>query len=347
MNHELESVAECCPECRGAVECLLPYVTSLRVSRFGYSNRAQRAYTVSFNSLHEHIRDIRKMVSAINPDFARLGLYQDGRQVQLNTNVLQKESEFYSSIRFKQNVRAGETQLAALEKRGVGYLEVRILDLNPLDRLGISLQQLHLLQIFMLFCLFEPSPVLLPGDFERTNKNHHRVALMGRKPGLQLDRDGRPILMGEWGTDLLMRMKHIAVLIDGAVGGERYRSVIDRAVETLWDSARTPSALIQQAMAEEHESHIEYGLRIAAQNRNHSDSEFEEDNRNEPSERELPVGAFHAIIDRGGNPAWSCCRGFGCGRQLYSSRDKQQGGICQAGYSNIARHLYCAINHGK
>ena len=40
-----------------------------------------------------------------------------------------------------------------LEKRGVRHIEVRILDLNPFEKLGLSVEQMNFLQIFMLYCL--------------------------------------------------------------------------------------------------------------------------------------------------------------------------------------------------
>jgi glutamate--cysteine ligase len=47
------------------------------------------------------------------------------------TNLLQIENEFYSTIRPKRVTRPGQTPIVALHDRGVEYIEVRCMDLNP------------------------------------------------------------------------------------------------------------------------------------------------------------------------------------------------------------------------
>jgi glutamate--cysteine ligase len=298
----LQSKISCC----GAIGNRYRYATSLRVSRFGYANRSQQGYQVSYNSLHEYIRDLQKMLHTKSLEFARLGLTKAGRQVQLNTNVLQKESEHYASIRFKQRVNPGETQLEALARNGVGYLEIRVLDLNPLDRLGVSLQQLHFLQAFMLFCLFESSPDMTTDELRMTDRNHHRVALFGRQPGLKLKhRLGDPIVMNRWAMGLLRRFQPIARLMDEAAGGKGYEAAIDWAMETVWDRTRTPSATILRSMEESNEDHIGFGLRAAAERQ--ALREFEEEKGYESDGPIRPIGAFDTIIDQGSRAAWCCC----------------------------------------
>jgi glutamate--cysteine ligase len=90
------------------------------VSRFGYSDSVQGKRSVSYNSLNDYIVGIRRLLATKSRKFTKIGLYRNGRQIQLNGNVLQKESEFYSSIRVKQNIEKGETQLDALEKEASG-----------------------------------------------------------------------------------------------------------------------------------------------------------------------------------------------------------------------------------
>lgn len=60
----------------------------------------------------------------------------DGHYRQLSTSLLQIENEFYSTIRPKRVVRSGETPIRALHERGVEYIEVRCLDLDPVPALG-------------------------------------------------------------------------------------------------------------------------------------------------------------------------------------------------------------------
>jgi glutamate--cysteine ligase len=177
IDDELEIVSRCCPECCNPIGDIEEYATSLRVSRFGYSDSVRGRNSVSYNGLKDYIAGIRRLMAAKSRAFTRLGLFRDGEQVQLNGNVLQKESEFYSPIRLKQRAGKGQSQLDALELNGVGYGEVRIVDLDPFEKTGISLQQMRFLQLFMLFCLLEKSDPISASGLDRINANHHLAAL--------------------------------------------------------------------------------------------------------------------------------------------------------------------------
>ena len=57
---------------------------------------------------------------------------------QLSTTLLQIENEFYGKIRPKRRIRPGERPLHALRERGVEYVEVRLMDLDPFAPVGIT-----------------------------------------------------------------------------------------------------------------------------------------------------------------------------------------------------------------
>jgi hypothetical protein len=58
----------------------------------------------------------------------------------VDTNVLQIENEYYSTIRPKRVIRTGERPIQALCARGVQYIEVRCMDVDPFEPVGISVQ---------------------------------------------------------------------------------------------------------------------------------------------------------------------------------------------------------------
>lgn len=108
----------------------LPYATSLRMSDLGYQNNAQAGLTPCYNDLQSYIDSLRQAVSTPYPPYEKVGTKQDGEWVQLNTNILQIENEYYSSIRPKRVTYTGERPVQALAARGVQYVEVRCLDIN-------------------------------------------------------------------------------------------------------------------------------------------------------------------------------------------------------------------------
>jgi glutamate--cysteine ligase len=267
INKEIGIIKKCCHDCMDIIGNFNQYATSLRVSRFGYSNILKHDYNIYYNSLDEYSTKIRKMLATENKKYSSLGMYKDDTQIQLNGNILQKESEFYSSIRLKQSIKSGETQLDALEKRGVRHIEVRILDLNPFERLGLNVEQMNFLQIFMLYCLFEQSKQITDNEYEKINSNHHHVALYGRKDGLKLQKyDNNSIGLNKWGEEIFERLRDIGELIYRDTGDNKYLKSVSKEYEKLFDVSLLPSERIHREMKENNENFLEFGTRWALNN---------------------------------------------------------------------------------
>lgn len=288
INKEIDVVHDCCPRCAKIIKnvdedtltnhtnenkfshvCVAQmnqYATSLRVSRFGYSN-SLKSMNIYFNNLEEYSEKIRKMISTEDDEYSKLGIYQDGTQIQLNGNILQNENEFYSSIRLKQPMKEGETPLEALENRGVDYVELRILDLNPFEKLGLSLEQMNFIHIFMLFCLFEPSPLISEKEHSNINSNHHLVSLFGRKENLKLQTyDDIPINLKTWAEDLFEKLTTIANFIDSFKGDNIYIKSVEKEKLKLYDISLLPSERINREMESNNENYLEFGIKCAKNN---------------------------------------------------------------------------------
>ena len=268
IKKELQIIQKCCLNYEDIIENCIQYATSLRVSRFGYSNSLKKE-NMYFNSLEEYSTKLRRMLSTKDENFSKLGIYRNGSQIQLNENILQKESEFYSSIRLKQPIYEGETPLDALEKRGVEYVEVRILDLNPFEKLGLSIEQMNFLQVFMHFCLFEESPHITEGEHTKINLNHHLVSLIGRKEGLKLKKyDGSEISLKSWGEEIFEKLRTIADLMDRDAEDNKYSASVEKERRKLFDISLLPSERIKVEMRENDENLLEFGIRYAKNNSN-------------------------------------------------------------------------------
>ena len=99
------------------------------------------APNISYNSLDEYAASMREALTHSYPAYEEIGVEVNGDYRQLNTAILQIENEFYGTVRPKRPILPGERPLIALEKRGVEYVEVRCLDLNPFLPLGIDSHQ--------------------------------------------------------------------------------------------------------------------------------------------------------------------------------------------------------------
>jgi glutamate--cysteine ligase len=143
---------------------------------------------------------------AINTPFKayeEIGLKKGDEYLQLNTNILQIENEYYSSVRPKQVLKGFEKPTDALEKRGIQYVELRSVDINAFRPAGLTHKQLYFLEIFMMFCLLKDSPEINSTEAEEIDDNQIRVAHQGRKHGLQLSRNQQEITLKRWADELL------------------------------------------------------------------------------------------------------------------------------------------------
>lgn len=223
----------------------LPWATSLRMSDIGYQNKAQSELQLCYNDLDTFLARIYNAVTTPWPAYEAIGTHRDGKWIQLNTNVLQIENEYYSSIRPKRVAHPGERAATALARRGVEYVEVRCMDVDPFTPVGISADTARFLDTFLLFCTIEDSPCFPDGGFcTESRDNYNTVVRQGRQPGLMLSRDDTPISLHSWATDVVERMAPYAGLLDKAMGGTHYQQALQRQQEKIDDSDKTPSARI-------------------------------------------------------------------------------------------------------
>ncbi|WP_371326775.1 MULTISPECIES: glutamate--cysteine ligase [Pseudomonas] len=239
----------------------LPYATSLRMSDLGYQSNAQAGLTPCYNNLESYTDSLRKAVGTPYPPYVEVGTHVDGEWVQLNTNILQIENEYYSNIRPKRVTYTGERPIQALTSRGVQYVEVRCLDINPFLPVGIDLTEARFLDAFLLFCALEESPQLDNSECGQCSSNFLTVNKEGRRPGLELLRDGQPIGLREWASELIERIGQFAALLDQAQGGDEHAKALAEQQAKVDDAALTPSAQVLARMTEHDETFVQFSLR--------------------------------------------------------------------------------------
>ena len=167
---------------------------------------------------------------------------------------MQIENEFYGTIRPKRVIHQGERPLHALRERGVEYVEVRLMDLDPFEPLGIGASTMEFLDVFLLHCLLSESPPDTPAEIAALGRNQHRTAARGREPGLRLERGGADVGLAEWGAQLLDECTPIATALDALDGGSRHAEALKSARATLQDPDSSPSARVLAAMTKDFDS---------------------------------------------------------------------------------------------
>lgn len=247
----------------------LPWATSLRMSDLGYQSNAQAGLTPCYDDLPSYTSSLHKAVSTPYPEYAALGIKDaNGNWQQLNTNVLQIENEYYSNIRPKRVTDTGERPLHALRSRGIQYIEVRCLDINPFLPLGIDVSEARFLDAFLLFCTLQQSPCLIEGECRTSSDNFLKVVKEGRKPGLELRRCGEAVSLQQWASELVEQIGQVAELLDRSRGGDEHARAIAAQQAKVADSSLTPSARVLEALQRNGESFSQFALR---QTRKHAE----------------------------------------------------------------------------
>ena len=248
----------------------LPHATSLRMGRLGYQSDAQASLCVSYNSLERYGASLQEALTQPHPAYERIGIRgEDGSYRQLSTALLQIENEFYGTIRPKRVIQPGERPLHALRQRGVEYIEVRCMDLDPFEPVGINASTTRFIDMFLLHCLLADSPPDTPAEIAELARNQDRAAMRGREPGLLLERAGREVALVDWSTQLLHEMTPMATELDRLHGGTSHAEALQIAEQRLRGLAQLPSAQVLQTMHEQHDdSYVRFTLAQSAVARN-------------------------------------------------------------------------------
>ena len=245
-----------------------PNATSLRMGNLGYQSDAQSSLIVCYNDIAQYTRTLKGALETPYKHYEHLGLKDSqGNYQQLTTNLLQIENEFYSPIRPKRTAASGETPLEALHNKGVEYIEVRCVDLNPLAACGIDRQTIHFLDTFLLFCLLKESPKTNNNEYQQITENQRRTVADGRNPELELVDGEQSRKLVDWGEALVAEMQPVAELLDEANNSSDYQSTLATMGERLQNSSLTPAAILLNEMQEHNETYYRMAMRKAVEHR--------------------------------------------------------------------------------
>ena len=239
----------------------LPFGTSLRMSDVGYRNKSQAGLQISLNSLAEYVGGLTTAVTSLSPEYARIGVEVDGEYRQLNANVLQIENEYYAAVRPKPKAKSKQRPTVSLRRDGVEYVEIRTLDLNMADPVGVNQAQLRFVEALLVYCLFADSPPISAAEQTEIDARELLVAREGRKPGVNLPVQGKDAQLSEIGLALLEDIAPFAALLD--VDDEGYIDALEQQHGAFENPDATPSARILAAMREREQGFLEFTLDVS------------------------------------------------------------------------------------
>lgn len=198
---------------------------SLRNSDYGYKNTEN--FYISFDSVHDYVYDIDKLVKS---------------------KKLQDICEFYGPARLK---TGNDDNLSyELLEYGIKYIELRIFDLNPLFKIGISKDILYLTHLFVLYMLFMNDSIFKSDDGNIADKNSNLTCMYGRKNDLELyESPDKKILLKSKAEDILNGIKNMLEILN--IHDEKFSSMIKKCEDKILNLKKTFAAQIADMIQKE------------------------------------------------------------------------------------------------
>lgn len=242
------------------------HATSLRMGDLGYHNNAQASLNICFNELDTYTRTLDQAIHTNWPAYEAIGTRRNDEFIQINTSVLQIENEYYSAVRPKRTTERAEKPIQALDARGVEYIEVRCLDLDPFSPVGVNQAQIDFLDLFLLDCLLTDSPRIGDDECQRLDDNYKDVVASGRWQELGVCQGGRRVPVGNAARELLDRLQPLAELLDSWGQDETYRLALAAQREKLQGQEwSVPSARVLASMEASGLGHRDWVLALSRQ----------------------------------------------------------------------------------
>ncbi len=238
----------------------LPYATSLRMSKFGYSNSRRSNISVSMNSLEDYISDLIHARSTPSNEFSKIEYLIDGKLQQLSPNILQIDDEYYAIARAKSSLNSDSSTTSKLITSGVDFIELRSLDLNPFSPTGIDNETIMFLELLLIYCFVKQEKNFSDNEVEELIQNDSIVALRGREPNLKLSRNGKSIYLEEWANEIIDDLIPIASIIE--TDKSDYKDSIEKMRHNVKNSHNTLSGQLLEKILASKLSFLDFGTQI-------------------------------------------------------------------------------------
>lgn len=246
-----------------------PYGTSLRMGNLGYTSDTQAAINISLDNLDSYVRDLSAAIDTPEPAYEKIGVQVNGEYRQLSVNKLQIENEYYSPVRPKRVAHSGERPTAALVRGGIEYVEIRSLDLNIFDPVGVNQNALRFMEAFLIYCVLSDSPLLDDEARREVEHNQAGTSKSGRDPEFRLLRQGKKVTLRDWAEEILQGVAAVAEIIDRGESSNDYVQATVAQLELIRNPEATPSARILAELRDGKTGFFRYALSCAQQHKDY------------------------------------------------------------------------------
>lgn len=244
-------------------------MNSLRNSECGYRN--EHPFYVSFDSIEEYVRDLQSLISS---------------------KELLSVKEFYSPVRVKP--ARGKDLLEELLENGIAYLELRMIDLNPLHKNGISKKTMQFIHLFLVYMLLKHDEPFGKEEQRMADLHHDAVTKEGMKESLYVHDEDRLVHMEEKGLELIGEMEEMIQLLKP--DDQQLIGLLEREKQKLLNPELSFAAVVKSEIQES--SYLSYHMDKARQYARESEENGHQFNGYEDLELSTQI-LLKAAIKRG------------------------------------------------
>ena len=262
-------------------ECFyIPSGLSIRQGPLGYQSNLQNSIMIDHNSLKNYIKGMKKALTDNYPPYEKIGILQNGQPIQLSTSLLQIENEYYSSIRPKQPIKSGERPLVALKERGIKYVEVRGIDINPFSPIGISKEQIYFLQVFLSWCFCKKSEKESSQSIINNNNNMNLVSQFGLDENLKINNGVDLVSIDDISIRIFDDLIKIAQILDKKNKKDFYATSVLNHLKKIQNKKKHESFILKQKIEKEFNGSAEkLFISLASDYKNYFLKEFHIDSK--------------------------------------------------------------------
>ena len=136
------------------------------------------------------------------PNYDSVKSYVESVYKFIEDKMIDSHKELYTQVRLKayDNMKF----LESLLKDGINYLEIRSIDINPFNKVGISLEDLNFINLFTLYLLTKEESDYKAWQEEAQN-NQNIISIYGQMD-VVLYKDGKTISKEAWALSILNEM---------------------------------------------------------------------------------------------------------------------------------------------
>lgn len=187
-------------------------------------------------------------------DYRDIRAYADSIQSYVDNGMLAATTELYYPVRLKP---AGKNDLEKLKNEGADHIEIRVIDLNPLERSGINIFDVKFMQFLMVWLVSKPRGNFDVKDQVQAVQNYKNAAHYDLKTVKIAAPDGEVCSVAAAGLKIIRAMKEFYRDYPDEV-----KEILDFEEEKLIDPMKRYAWIIRKEYAG---CFVEKGLELAKQ----------------------------------------------------------------------------------